>query len=312
MFVVTGGSGFLGSYVCEELVARGADVYSPSSTDFDLRFADKAFQLLSSMPDPTKLAVINLAALVGGIGFNQNHPYELLMDNLLINTNIIDAAVRLKVKKFVQIGTTCSYPKHCPTPFKTSMIFDGYPEETNAPYGLAKRIAMAQVNAARDEFGFNGITLIPTNLYGPRDNFNPSSSHVIPALIKKFYDAMEAGEDVVIIWGTGKAGRDFLFVEDAAKAIVEAAVSYDNPIPLNIGSGEQILIGTLAYYIKSIIGFKGNIEYDTSKPDGQPKRMLDIYNTKRALNWEPSMKFKDGLKITIEWYKQQREKGELI
>lgn len=302
--LVTGGSGFLGSYVVKLLEEKGYDVVIPLSKNYDLVDPDSAYYIFGDYGTP--YAVINLAADVGGIGYNQSNAYTLFYNNAMMSLNLIEASIQAGVKKFVQIGTTCSYPKHCPVPFRIQNLFSGYPEETNAPYGLAKLMSYVQLKAARQQFGFNGIYLIPTNLYGPGDNFDLQSSHVIPALIRKFIEAQETGKEYVEIWGTGKASRDFLFVTDAAQAIVKALEDYDNEPPLNIGSGEEITIHNLVYIIQNLIGYDGTLLWDVTKPDGQPKRALYMLDTKRILKWAPSVCLEEGLKLTIDWYKENR------
>lgn len=299
--LVTGGAGFLGTHLREALNEKGYQVIAPPHTVYDLRFPEQAEAMFEDA-GPVD-AVINLAANVGGIGYNQNHPYWLFYDNLLICANVIDRAIK-RVEKFVQVGTVCAYPKWAKPPFKEETLWDGYPEETNAPYGLAKKMALVQLQAARQEFGFNGIYLLPTNLYGPGDEFADYRSHVIPALIKKFVEAKLEGAPEVIVWGTGKASRDFLHVKDAVRAIVMALEGYDRPEPLNIGSGNQVPISSLAYHLQQLTGFEGKITYDTSRPDGQPRRGLDISRIKAALGWQPEIELIDGLRETIYWYEE--------
>lgn len=306
MILVTGGRGFVGSHLVELLKENEYEVYAPKRQDYNLEFADDCHKLIRHYKDDIE-CLVNCAALVGGIGFNQAHPYELLYRNLQINTNLIHWSVKYQIKKFVQIGTTCSYPKFCPPPFNESALWDGYPEETNAPYGNAKRISMEQLKAAYNEFGFNGVTVIPTNMYGPRDNFNPKQSHVIPAIIKKMFDAIDNEEKVVNIWGTGKATRDFIYVKDAAHAIMRVIQDYNNPLQsLNVGNGEQTSISHLVYLIQRLSGYKGALKWDTTKPDGQPKRALNISEIKHALDWKPETSLQEGLKMTIDWYKETR------
>lgn len=298
--VVTGGTGFLGSYVVPLLREKGAKVFALGSYDYNLLLTEDVEQMYKDL-EPS--VVINLAADVGGIGYNQNHPYYLFYNNIIMCTNLIHYAIN-RVKKFVQIGTVCSYPKFTPTPFSEHNIWDGYPEETNAPYGLAKKMALVQLQSAYKEFGFNGIFLIPTNLYGPNDNFDNSKSHVIPALIRKFVTARNNGDGFVEIWGTGQASREFLYVEDAAEAIVLATEKYDNPEPMNIGSNNEIKISLLVDYIQELTKYKGTLVWDTTKPDGQPRRCLNITNIRRTLNWKPKTPIKIGLKNTIEFFEE--------
>lgn len=299
--IIAGGAGFLGQYVTEEIKALGIEPIVPRSAPWDFRGESRTFDFFMKYGHDVDY-FFNLAAKVGGILYNQNHPYDLMLDNLLINTNLIHTAIAFNVKKFIQIGTTCSYPKFAPIPFSERAIWDGYPEETNAPYGIAKRAAMSLIDAANKEHNFNGINLIPTNLYGPGDNFEDEKSHVIPALIKRFHKATTENWDVIEIWGSGNASRDFLHVRDAARAIVLAALNYERHEPLNIGSGSEIRIATIAFHLQEISGFKGKLQWDTSKPDGQPRRCLDIRDIKKALNWEPAVRLKEGLKETYDWY----------
>lgn len=298
--VVTGGYGFLGSHVCDLLRAQGVTPITPQSKNYDLRYESGKF--LDDVGDVDIL--FNLAANVGGIGYNQNHPYNLFYDNITLGTSLIHEAILHRVKKFVQVGTVCAYPKFAPVPFLEECLWDGYPEETNAPYGLAKKMLLVQLQSARKEYGFNSIYILPTNLYGPRDNFAPERSHVIPALIRKFCAAVDSKEDSVMVWGSGQASRDFLYVEDAARGLILAAEKYERDEPLNLGSGNEIKINVLAYLIATACGFDGNITYDTSKPDGQPRRGLNSQRAKHALGWCPRIELKDGLKRTVEWFRK--------
>lgn len=298
--VVTGGTGFLGSHLCDLLRAQGIEPIVPRSKNYDLRYEAGKF-----LDDVGEVDVLfNLAANVGGIGYNQNHPYNLFFDNITIGTSIIHEAILHRVKKFVQVGTVCAYPKFAPPPFREEMLWDGYPEETNAPYGLAKKMLLVQLQAARREFGFNGIYILPTNLYGPGDHFEPERSHVIPALIRKCCEAMDKDEGTITVWGSGNASRDFLYVKDAAQGIVLAAERYETDEPLNLGSGDEIKINALVYQIATLCGFEGSIKYDTSKPDGQPRRALNTWRAKHALNFEPQTRLKEGLAKTIKWYRE--------
>jgi len=301
--LLTGGHGFLGEKVYAELLKAGANpknISRPRSADLDLRMAANAAKAVKS-----KDLVIHLAANVGGIGYNQKHPGQLFYDNAIMGINLIEAARKDDVKKFVQVGTVCAYPKFTPVPFKEKDLWAGYPEETNAPYGLAKKILLTQLQAYRQEYGFNGIYLLPVNLYGPGDNFNPASSHVIPALIKKFVDAVKHNRKQVVVWGTGKASREFLYVDDAARAIVLAAQKYDGPEPVNIGSNFEITIKDLVKLIGKLTGFKGEIVWDKTKPDGQPRRKLDVSRAKKQFGFISKVSFPLGLKTTVDWYRKQ-------
>lgn len=298
VILVTGGAGFLGSHLVEELEKeKPKKIIVPRSKDFDLRKELHVKKVLKGVD-----IVIHLAANVGGIGYNQEHPAELFYDNLLMGTYMLDQSYKMGLEKFVGIGTICAYPKFTPVPFKEDDIWNGYPEETNAPYGLAKKMLMVQAQSYRDQYGFNAIYLLPTNLYGPKDNFNPSSSHVIPALIRKFVEAKNNNSDNVTVWGTGSPTREFLFVEDAARAIVLATKNYNKKAPVNLGSSFEISIAELAHLIGDIVGFKGQIIFDTTKPDGQPRRKIDTTRAKEEFSFESQVSFEKGLKKTIEWY----------
>jgi len=298
--LVTGASGFVGTHLTTRLMELGCNLFVANSNDFDLRRSISVNLMLDSNDDLD--FIFNLAANVGGIGYNQAHPYSLFYDNIQMGTNLIHAAIHHKVKKFIQVGTVCAYPKFTPVPFDERCLWDGYPEETNAPYGIAKRVLHTQLLAARQEYGFNGIYVLPTNLYGPGDTFNPEQSHVIPALIKKFCDAIEHDYEIVEVWGSGDASRDFLYVSDAVEGLLLLAEKYDRPEPVNLGSGEEIRIGVLVKLISDIVGFRGKIKWDRTKPDGQPRRGLRIWKAKE-LGWSPKVELRDGLKVTIEWYK---------
>ena len=298
--LLTGGSGFLGTHVISELKAHGVDpanIHIPRSKDIDLRVWESCVDVVKDID-----VVIHLAANVGGIGYNQNNPGVLFYDNAIMGIQLMEAARQAEVGKFVAVGTICAYPKFTPVPFKEEDLWNGYPEETNAPYGLAKKMMLVQAQAYRQQYGFDAIYLLPVNLYGPGDNFNPESSHVIPALIKKFTDAIRDGSDTVEVWGTGSASREFLYVEDAARGIVLAAEQFDKSDPVNIGSGMEITIRDLVDTISEIAGFTGKIVWDTTKPDGQPKRCLDVSRARDEFGFVAEMGFSEGLKRTVEWY----------
>lgn len=298
--LLTGGSGFLGSFVKEKLLERGVaqeNIFIPRSKDLDLRVLENCQKAVNNID-----VVIHLAAHVGGIGLNKEKPGELFYNNLMMGVQLMEAARQSGVEKFVALGTICAYPKFTPTPFKESDLWIGYPEETNAPYGLAKKMLLVQAQAYRDQYGFNAIYLLPVNLYGPRDNFDPKSSHVIPALIRKVAEAQKNNQDFIEVWGTGKATREFLYVEDAAEAIVLATENYHDSLPVNIGSGKEISIKNLIEKICEIMSFEGEIRFDLTKPDGQPKRMLDTSLAKEKFGFEARNDFEAGLRKTIEWY----------
>lgn len=304
--LVTGGAGFLGSNVVETLIQHGVkreNILIPRSVQHDLRKWETCESLVQGVD-----IVIHLAAKVGGIGYNQEHPAELFYDNLMMGVQLMEAARLAGVKKFVAVGTVCAYPKFTPVPFKEEDIWGGYPEETNAPYGLAKKMMLVQGQAYRAQYGFNAIYLLPVNLYGPGDNFNPESSHVIPALIKNFVDAVREGRDEVVVWGTGAASREFLYVEDAARAIVLAAESFDGSEPVNIGASKEISIKELVEIIRKETGFTGKVTWDTTKPDGQPRRCLDTSKAKQWFGFESGTPFETGLRETIKWYIQTLNK----
>ncbi|OHA94156.1 MAG: GDP-fucose synthetase [Candidatus Zambryskibacteria bacterium RIFCSPHIGHO2_12_FULL_38_34] len=298
--LVTGGAGFLGSFVMQELIKKGVspkNITIPRSKDCDLRIFKNCLKVVRNQD-----VVIHLAAKVGGIGFNKEKPGELFYDNLIMGAQMIEAARQVGVKKFVAIGTICAYPKFTKVPFLESELWNGYPEETNAPYGLAKKMLLVQAQAYRQQYGFNTIYLLPVNLYGPGDNFDPNSSHVIPALIKKVADAQKAGKNFIEVWGTGKASREFLYVEDAAKGIVLATEKYDKPDPVNLGASKEITIKDLVKTICTQMKFKGEIHWDSTKPDGQPRRKLDVSRAKKEFGFIAKTSFETGLKKTIEWY----------
>jgi GDP-L-fucose synthase len=306
--VVTGGSGFLGTAVLARLAAAGADdIVAPSSADFDLR-ERAATEAMFDELEPE--LVIHLAARVGGIGANQVHPSELYLDNLLMGTYVIDEALRHQTPKTVVVGTICSYPKYTPVPFSEDSLFQGYPEETNAPYGIAKLAQLVQLQSNRHQFGQNGIYLMPTNLYGPGDKFHPAVSHVIPALIKKCVEAVEADATEIEVWGTGSASREFLYVDDAADGIVLAAEHYDGADPVNLGANHEMPIRELVGHIASATGFDGKIIWDTSKPDGQPRRRVDASRAAEAFGFSARTDFVEGLARTVEWYRANRAEAE--
>ncbi|MGD0078654.1 MAG: GDP-L-fucose synthase [Sedimentisphaerales bacterium] len=302
--VITGGAGFLGSFVIEGLQKRGCkNILVPKIEDYNFVNLPDIIRMYDDMkPD----VVIHLAAVVGGIGANRQHPGKFFYENLMMGVQLIEQARLRNLEKFVAIGTVCSYPKFTPVPFKEDDLWNGYPEETNAPYGLAKKMLLVQSQSYRAEYGFNSIFLVPVNLYGPRDNFNPDSSHVIPALIKKCFDAIDEGDDHIDCWGTGSASREFIYVGDAAEGILLATEKYNGPDPVNIGAGFEITIKDLVTKIVKLTGFKGQIRWDPSKPDGQPRRRLDVSRAKKLFGFEAKMTFDEGLKRTIEWYRQNR------
>jgi GDP-L-fucose synthase len=303
--VVTGGAGFLGSRVVEALVRRGCPApFVPRSQTYDLRReADIARMLALACPD----LVIHLAAVVGGIGANRENPGRFFYDNLMMGAQLMEQARLAGVGKLVAIGTVCSYPKFAPVPFREEDLWNGYPEETNAPYGLAKKMLLVQAQAYRQQYGFNAVFLLPVNLYGPGDNFDPRSSHVIPALIKKCVEAVDGGASEVAVWGTGSATREFLYVEDAAEAIVLAAERYDGAEPINVGAGQEIAIKDLVELIARLTGFTGRIVWDATKPDGQPRRMLDTSRAATSFGFVAKTPFEEGLRQTIAWYGRTRE-----
>jgi len=302
--VVTGGAGFLGSYVIEGLQKRGCKkILVPKIEDYDLVQMNNIVRMYADMkPD----IVIHLAAVVGGIGANREHPGEFFYKNLMMGVQLIEQGRLHNIEKFVAIGTVCAYPKFTPVPFKEDDLWNGYPEETNAPYGLAKKMLLVQSQSYRAEYGFNSIFLLPVNLYGPGDNFDPASSHVIPALIKKCVDAIDSGADHIDCWGTGNVSREFIYAADAAEGILLATEHYNGAEPVNIGAGFEITIKELAEKIAKLTGFGGEVRWDASKPDGQPRRCLDTSRAKKLFGFEAKMTFDEGLKATIEWYRQNR------
>lgn len=302
--MVTGGGGFLGTAVVRRLESAGAhDVFVPRSRDYDLRTPDGVAQALeAARPD----VVIHLAAVVGGIGANRENPGRFFYENAIMGIELMERSRLAGVDKFVQIGTVCSYPKFTPVPFREDDLWAGYPEETNAPYGVAKKMLLVQGQAYRQQYGFDVIHLIPVNLYGPGDNFDPGSSHVIPALIKKCVDARDAGADHIEVWGTGAASREFLYVDDAADGIVLGTERYDGPDPVNLGVGREITIRELVELIARLTRFEGELRWDSSKPDGQPRRALDTSRARELFGFEARTSFEEGLRRTIEWYERQR------
>lgn len=300
--VVTGGSGFAGSFVVEKLQAHGAqNIFVPRKAQYDLREREAIRRLLDdAQPD----MVIHLAATVGGIGANREHPASFFYDNLMMGTQLFHECWQAGVAKLVLIGTVCAYPKYTPVPFQEDELWNGYPEETNAPYGLAKKMLLVQSQAYRQEYGYNSVFLLPTNLYGPRDNFDPRSSHVIPALIRKCLEAKARGDRFIEAWGDGSPTREFLYVEDAAEGIVLASEHYNDSEPVNLGSSFEISIKDLTEMIARLTGFDGEIRWDTSKPNGQPRRKLDVSRAKSAFGFESQTTFEAGLKKTIAWYSE--------
>lgn len=302
--VVTGGAGFLGRYVTDGLDDRGCEnILVPRSKDYDFVKAEDVARMYDDMkPD----IVIHLAAVVGGIGANRRHPGKFFYENLMMGTQLTEMGRIHGIDKLVAVGTVCAYPKHTPVPFKEEDIWSGYPEETNAPYGLAKKMLLVQSQAYREEYGFNSIFLLPVNLYGPGDNFDPETSHVIPAIIKKCIHAIERGEDHIECWGTGNASREFIYAADAAEGILLATEKYNDSEPVNIGSGTEIRISRLAKKIAKLTGFDGSIGWDSSQPDGQPRRRLDVSRAKDIFGFEARTPLDKGLKATIKWYKAHR------
>ncbi len=305
--LVTGGSGFLGSFLVKKMKAKGVsgeNIRMPRSRELDLRIWENCARAVKDID-----IVFHLAASVGGIGFNVKFPGSIFYDNAIMGIQLMEAARRGGVEKFIAIGTACAYPKFTPAPFTEEDLWTGYPEETNAPYGVAKKMLLVQSQAYRQQYGFNSIFLLPVNLYGPGDNFDLESSHVIPALIKKFIDAVENNKTEVIVWGTGKASRGFLYVEDAAEGILLAAERYNKPEPVNLGAAFEIEVKNLAKLIAGLTGFSGKIIWDASRPDGQPKRCLDVSRAKEEFGFKAKVDFKEGLKKMIEWYKAEKKRG---
>ncbi len=305
--LVTGGAGFLGSRVVDALKGRGCrSPFVPRSRDYDLRRSEDIERVLrDARPD----MVIHLAARVGGIGANRSHPAEFFYDNLLMGTQLLHESWRAGVSKFVGVSTICAYPKLTPVPFVEDDLWNGYPEETNAPYGLAKKMLLVQAQAYRQQYGFNATHVMPVNLYGPGDHVDRENSHVIPALIGKCVEATERGESEIVCWGDGTPTREFLYVEDAAEAIVLAAERYDGPEPVNLGSGVEISIRDLVHVVAKLTGFKGEIVWDTAKPNGQPRRCVDTSRAERWFGFRARTSFEDGLRRTVEWYRTQQTRG---
>jgi len=298
--LVTGGNGFLGRHLVGRLRTLGcASISAPPRAEYDLRSLDAVIRLYT---DTRPTIVIHLASIVGGIGANRARPAEFFYDNLVMGTQLLDQAWRVGVPKFVAIGTVCAYPKFAPVPFREDDLWNGYPEETNAPYGLAKKMLLVQSQAYRQQHGYNSIFLLPVNLYGPGDNFDPGTSHVIPALIRKCLEAVDQGADRIEVWGDGTPTREFLYVEDAAEAIVLASERYNSSEPVNVGSGEERSIADLAMRVASCAGFTGRIEWDPSKPNGQPRRKLDTSRARERFGFEAHTRFDEGLKRTVDWY----------
>ena len=301
--LVTGGHGFLGRHVVSRLAGLGAEVLAPTSRDYDLRVQDRVQRLFQDLPCQM---VIHLAARVGGIGANRANPGSFFYDNLMMGALLMEGARRAGVAKFVQVGTICSYPKFTPVPFQEARLWDGYPEETNAPYGLAKKAHLVQAQAYRDQYGFDSVYLLLVNLYGPGDNFAEDSSHVIPAIVRKCLEAQAAGKTSVTLWGSGQPTREFLYVEDAADAVVLASELYDDRAPVNVGSGREISIKDLSELIKRLAGYQGDFVWDAGQPDGQPRRCLDTSRAREGFAWTSTTALEEGLARTIEWYRGVR------
>lgn len=310
--IVTGGAGFLGSFVTAKLKERGAtDIFIPRIEDYNLIDPNDIRRMYVDTlkgVDPKNVVIIHLAANVGGIGANREHPAEFFYDNLMMGVELMHQAYKNGVGKFVAIGTVCAYPKFTPVPFKEDNLWMGYPEETNAPYGLAKKMMLVQAQAYRQQYGFNAIFLLPVNLYGPRDNFNLATSHVIPALIRKAVEAKERGDKELFAWGDGSPTREFLYVEDAADAIVTATEKYNGDLPVNLGSGYEISIKDLTEMIVKMTGFEGKLTWQTDRPNGQPRRGLDVSRAKELFGWGAQVPFEEGMRRTIEWFKENRSK----
>jgi GDP-L-fucose synthase len=303
--LITGGSGFLGRHLQSALADKGySDVVAPRRADYDLT---RATDVAACIRDVGPRAIVHLAAVVGGIGANQDHPGEFFYQNLIMGAELMEQARLAGVTKFVAVGTICAYPKFTPVPFREEELWNGYPEETNAPYGLAKKMLLVQAQAYRQEFGFNAIYLLPVNLYGPGDNFDPRSSHVIPALVRKCVEAVERGDDTIEVWGSGRATREFLYVRDCAEGIIAALERYDESDPVNLGSGMEVSISDLVRLIADLTNFKGGLQFDPSKPDGQPRRRLDTSRARERFGWQAETDFRTGLRATIDWYMANRQ-----
>jgi GDP-L-fucose synthase len=304
--VVTGGGGFLGSFVVDALRARGCgNIFVPRKQEYDLR--DRA-AIITLFRDARPTMVLHLAAVVGGIGANQERPGKFFYENAIMGIELIEQARQFSIPKLVVVGTICAYPKFTPVPFQESDLWNGYPEETNAPYGIAKKTLLVQCQAYREEYGLNAIYLLPVNLYGPRDNFDPASSHVIPALIKKCVDAQERGDKYIECWGTGKPTREFLYVEDAAEGLLLAAEHYNKADPVNLGSGQEISIKELVMLIVKLTHYAGEIRWDATKPDGQPRRCLDVEKAAHEFGFRAKTSFEEGLRAAIQWYQEHSTK----
>ena len=302
--IVTGGAGFLGSFVVEKLRERGCrNVVVPRAADFDLRERDHIIQLYEEIQPHI---VLHLAAVVGGIGANQANPGRFFYDNAIMGIQLMEFARLAGVEKFVALGTICAYPKFSRVPFKEDDLWNGYPEETNAPYGLAKKMMLVQAQSYREQYDFNAIYLLPVNLYGPRDNFDLQTSHVIPALIRKFVEANESGLEEVVLWGDGSPTREFLYVEDAAEGVLLATERYDGPLPVNLGTGEEVSVKDLAQMIAAEVGYSGRFIWDTSKPNGQPRRCLDVTRAKELFGFEAVHRLRDGIEKTVAWFLANR------
>ena len=308
--MVTGGAGFLGQPLCRKLRERGCRQISvPTVDEYDLTREDNVVRAYNDLrPD----VVIHLAAEVGGIGANREHPGRFFYANMAMGMHMIEQARRRGIRKLVQIGTVCAYPKFAPVPFSENDIWNGYPEETNAPYGIARKALFVMLDGYKREYGLNSAVVVPVNLYGPGDNFNPGTSHVIPALMRKCMEAVERGDDSIVCWGTGQASREFLFVEDAAEGVIRAAEVMDDPVPINLGTGREIRISELVKMIAGLWGFTGRIEWDSSKPDGQPRRWLDVARAEKLLGWRAQVSFDEGLRRTVDWLRTQQKLREVV
>jgi GDP-L-fucose synthase len=301
--LVTGGAGFLGHHVCERLRAAGCDPIVPRSTEYDLTSEADAARLVA---DARPEIIMHLAARVGGIGANQRNPGAYFYDNLVMGAFMMEQSRRAGVEKFLQLGTICSYPKFTPVPFREENIWDGYPEETNAPYGVAKKALLVQAQSYREQYGFNAIYLLPVNMYGPRDNFDLESSHVIPALVRKMVEGQERGAEEIVLWGDGTPSREFLYVDDCAEGLLLAMEHYDKPEPVNLGAGFEITIRDLAELIRELTGYEGRLAWDTSRPNGQPRRSLDTSRAQREFGFQARTGFREGLERTIEFFRSER------